>query len=70
MRCPNYIRKALIKRAKCAATFTDLDLEISEWLEKNDLLNLIEDYDIHGGCESYVNPYDSSFRILKVIENV
>ena len=29
----------------------------------------VEGEDIHGGCESYVNPYKSSQRILKAIES-
>lgn len=27
-----------------------------------------EEYDINGGCESYVNPYQSSNRILCAVE--
>lgn len=69
MKCPKYIKDALQQRAKCADRFTELDVMIAEWLEKHDLIYLVEDYDIHGGCESYVNPSNSSERILKVIEN-
>ncbi len=69
MKCPKYIKEALIQRANHGAKFTELDVMISEWLEKHDLLYLVEEYDIHGGCESYVNPYSSSARILEVIEN-
>lgn len=69
MKCPKYIKKALKQRADCAAKFTELDCMIAEWLEKHDLLWKVEDYDIHGGCESYVNPGNSSHRILEIIEN-
>lgn len=69
MKCPKYIKKALEQRADCACKFTELDVMIGEWLEKHDLLYKVEEYDIHGGCESYVNPDSSSARILEVIEN-
>lgn len=69
MRCPKYIKQMLIQRAACATKFTELDIAIKKWLEKNDLLYLVEDYDICGGCESYVNPFESSNRILEIIEN-
>lgn len=69
MKCPKYIKQMLIQRAACAEKFTELDIAIKKWLEKNDLLDLVEDYDICGGCESYVNPFASSARILEIIEN-
>lgn len=66
MECPKYIKEALIRRANHASAFLDLDWKIAEWLEKN---NIEVDFeDIHGGSESYVNPYDSANRILKAIE--
>ena len=68
MKCPNYIKEALKQRANHADRFTELDIMIAEWLEKHDLIHLVEDYDIHGGCESYVNPTNSSARILEAIE--
>lgn len=66
MECPKYIREALLRRANHASAFLDLDWMIAEWLEKNGVE--VESEDIHGGCESYVNPYESSRRILKAIE--
>ena len=69
MKCPKYIKEALKQRANCAARFTELDVMIGDWLEKHNLLDSVESYDICGGCESYVNPYSSSYRILEVIEN-
>ena len=66
MECPKYIREALLRRANHASAFLDLDWKIAEWLEKN---NIEVDFeDIHGGSESYVNPYESSKRILQAIE--
>ena len=69
MTCPNYIKEALRQRANHARRFLELDCMIAEWLEKNHLLDNVEDYDIYGGCEAYCNPESSSARILEVIEN-
>ena len=65
MNCPKYIIKALNTRAKCAFKFTECDLIIAKFLDKHNIP--VEDYDIHGGCESYVNPYNSSRRIYDAI---
>ena len=67
--CPKYIKEALTQRAKCASRFTELDVMIGEWLEKHNIYDKVEHYDISGGCEAYVNPDSSSARILEVIEN-
>ena len=66
MECPKYIQEALRKRAVYADKVAVLDGIISEWCEKN---GIEVDYeDIHGGCEIYVNPYDSSQRVFDAIE--
>lgn len=67
MKCPQYIKDMLTRRAKHAAEFTELDIAIGEWLDKHGIE--VEEYDICGGCESYVNPYASSRRIIEAIEN-
>lgn len=69
MKCPKYIKEALRRRTRAAYVFTAADTMIADWLEKNNLLDRVELYDICGGCESYVNPDSSSARILEVIEN-
>lgn len=69
MKCPKYIKDALRRRANHATQFTNLDVMIADWLEKQGLLDKVELYDICGGCESYVNPDSSSARILELIEN-
>ena len=69
MKCPKYISNAIEQRAKCATRFTYYDIMIGEWLEKNNLIDKVELYDIYGGCESYVNPYGSSKRIKEIIES-
>ena len=66
MKCPQYIKDMLNARANHAAKFTVLDVTIQEWLEKHGIE--VEEFDICGGCESYVNPYDSSRRIIEAIE--
>ena len=67
MKCPNYIRDLCYKRAKAASRFMDYDYKIAEWLEEHNVQ--VEGYDIHTGCESIVNPYSSSDRIIKAIED-
>ena len=57
----------LMRRAKYTSAFTDIDCTIQEWLDKYGIV--VEEYDICGGCESYVNPYSSSRRIIEAIEN-
>lgn len=67
MKCPNYIRDLCYKRAKAASRFIDYDYKIYEWLEDHNVQ--VEDFDILTGCESIVNPYASSDRIIKAIED-
>ncbi len=69
MKCPKYIEDALIQRARYASRFLDLDVMIGNWLEKQGLIDQVEMEDIHGGCESILNPYQSSDRVLEVIRN-
>ena len=54
MKCPQYIKDMLMSRAHHAERFTSLDVDIQEWLDKHGIT--VEEYDICGGCESYVNP--------------
>ena len=65
MECPKYIAEALRKRAYCALNFTSHDVTIARFLEKHGIE--VEDYDIYGGCEAYVNPIESSNRIYEAI---
>ena len=69
MKMPKHIEYALDQRAKAADRFTHYDVIVSEWLEKHDLIDYVEEYDIYGGCEAYVNPSNSSARIKAVILN-
>ena len=65
MECPKYISEALRKRALYANRLLDLDYMISEFIEKNNID--VDPEDIHGGCEIYVNPDESSQRVLEAI---
>lgn len=67
MKVPKYIKQALESRANHAERFTYLDCIIFEFLDKHGIP--YEEYDINGGCESYVNPHASSDRLLRAIEN-
>ena len=66
MKCPNYIKEMLFRRARHAGFFLDCDYKIAEFLERNHIE--VDPDDILGGAESYVNPFDSSQRILNAIE--
>ena len=48
------------------ASVNDIFSHIQQWLDKHGIQ--VEEYDICGGCESYVNPLASSKRIIQAIE--
>ena len=58
MKCPQYIKDMLMSRAYHAERFTSLDVGIQEWLDKHSIE--VDEYDICGGCEAYVNRLASS----------
>lgn len=66
MKIPKYIDNALRMRTKYAYLLSDRCSIIDEWLDKNGIE--CEYCDTHGGCEIYVNPYDSEQRIRECIE--
>ena len=66
MKIPKYIDDALRMRTKYACLVSDRCSIIDEWLDKNGIE--CEYCDTHGGCEIYVNPYDSEQRIRECIE--
>ena len=67
MKCPQYIKDMLMARAHHAERFSSLDWDVQEWLDKHGIE--VVECDICGGCESYVNPRDSSKRIIQAIED-
>ena len=66
MRVPKRIYELIDKRAKAADKFNEYDLELSFWLDEHGIET--ENYDIHGGVESIVNPWESARRIKQALE--
>lgn len=67
MKVPIYIKKLIERRARLAVMLNHTDHELGNWLEKNCID--VEEYDVYGGCEMYVNPQSSADRIIQAIEN-
>lgn len=67
MKIPKKIEKLIERRAKLATDLTQADCELVEWLDKKNLTDKVEEYDIMTGCEMYVNPRNSAERIRNVI---
>ncbi len=67
MEIPKYIDKLIEKRAELAVLLNHADHKLSEWLKKNGVE--VEEYDIYGGCEMYVNPRSSADRIRQSIRD-
>lgn len=67
MEAPKYIKNLIDRRSELAVLLNHVDLKLSEWLEKNNID--VEEYDIRGGCEMYVNPWSSADRIKQAIKN-
>ncbi len=65
MKVPEHIKTAIKRREKAAMTFTENDVVIANWCKQNGIE--LEECDINGGCESIVNPFASTRRILKAI---
>ena len=65
MKCPQYIKTALERRARAAEQWNRNDLIVSEFIDKHNIL--VESYDYHGGCEAIVNPWTSNHRVLDAI---
>ncbi len=64
MKCPKYIEKALHDRARAAEKFLNLDLLISDWLDKN---NIDCEY-AHLHVETISNPYGTMDETLQDIK--
>ena len=69
MKIPKYVEKLIERRAKLADDLNSVDNQLTSWLEKNGLLDKVEEYDVMTGCEMYVNPYASADRIREAITN-
>ena len=66
MNCPEYIKDALMRRARAAYVLLETDRQVAEWLKNHHIE--VEADDIRGGCESYFNPNESMYRILRAIQ--
>lgn len=67
MKIPKYIENLIDRRAGLAVLLKHADHKLGEWLEKNGVN--VEGYDIYGGCEMYVNPWNSADRIKQAIKD-
>ena len=67
LKIPKYIEQALQKRVKAAVQLMDIDEIITDFINENNIDAEYEDF--CGGCEMYINPYDSAERIRQSILN-
>lgn len=67
MEIPKYIEEKLNKRAALADKLFDLDMEITEWIHKNNIE--VDSGDYNGGVEMYVHPYESCLSVKEAIRN-
>lgn len=68
MRVPKYVMKIIERRAKAAIAAREADIALCEWLDAKGVLDEVELYDVYGGAEMYVNPWESAKRVLKAIK--
>ncbi len=66
MKVPKHIEAKLKRRAKLAADLMSVDVEVSNWLEQNEVF--VGDADVRSGVEMYCNPYASADRVLQCIK--
>lgn len=57
MKIPKYIDEALHKRTSSACKLLKYDEIVTKFIDKHHIGVDFEDYD--GGCEMFLNPYDS-----------
>ena len=65
MNIPKYIDKLLTERAVFADKLQDIDMTISDWLDKHNIE--VDPVDYRGGVELYEAPYESAARIRQAI---
>lgn len=66
MEIPKRIIHIIERRMKAAYTFSEMDMELGEWLTKKGIE--VEPCDVFGGVEAIVNPSDSAERIIEAIK--
>lgn len=67
MRIPKYIDEALKKRTQYARKLLECDDIVTNFIDKYHIGVDFEDYD--GGCEMFVNPYESEEAVRQAILN-
>lgn len=67
MRIPKYIDEALKKRTQCARKLLECDDIVTNFIDKYHIDVDYEDYD--GGCEMFINPYESEEAVRQAILN-
>lgn len=67
MNIPGKIEKLIEQRIKYAWSIMRADSKLADWLEGNEID--VEECDIRGGCEMYVNPGAAASRIREAIVN-
>lgn len=67
MKIPKYIDEALRKRTSCACKLLTYDEIVTDFIDKYHIGVDFEDY--NGGCEMFLNPYDSEQAVRQAILN-
>lgn len=67
MKIPKYIDEALRKRTSTACKLLVYDEIVTNFIDKHHIGVDFEDYD--GGCEMFINPYDSEQAVRQAILN-
>lgn len=64
MKCPKYIKEAIMRRANAAQSFIINDIVITKWCDKNE----VDTEYIAGYIDCIMNPYESARFILEDIK--
>lgn len=65
MKVPEYLRKKIMRRAKLAEEFNDLDREIAQWIEDH---GIDSEFALVGYVESLCGEYSAAYQTIKDIE--
>lgn len=65
MKVPEYLRKKIMRRAKLAEEFNNLDREIAQWIEDH---GIDSEFAMSGYVESLCSEYSAAYQTIKDIE--
>lgn len=65
MKVPEYLRKKIMRRAKLAEEFNNLDREIAQWIEDH---GIDSEFAMSGYVESLCGEYGAARQTIKDIE--